>query len=267
MARSYSTLSLVTVPQLSAPNAFTLGTRLVTTAEVHRARLNPALIKVVERLNTAVEALRTSRRLQREIDDLASGSALRADVRVDAACAGFHGFLQGWARLPVPGCGAEKAALAQRLLDVLFPRGLSFTQAPFVTEWAEVQTLLDRVDQPAHAALTRELGGAIFVEAIREAFVAYGEALQITKRRAELKASARVREPLDALVEALRSYVLRVSAHADAGDDAGDPDARALAEALLAPLVDWKTSGGRKKGDAADAPGDEAPGDEVPAGE
>ncbi|HEU4410905.1 MAG TPA: hypothetical protein VFS43_36975 [Polyangiaceae bacterium] len=257
MARSYSTPSLVSLPHLSAPNAVALSTRLLTVADDHRAQLTLPLAKAAERLSSSVEALRASRVRLEEVKALDPSAALAADVRVDAACGAFHGFLQGWARLPSPGPWAEKAAMARRLLDKLYPFGLGFTQAPFVTQWAEVQKLLDRADLPEHTEPIRVLGGETFVEAIRDTFEAYGEALQVTKRRAEVKAGARVREPLDALVTSLRSYVLRVTAHADAGDDLGDPAARSLAEALLAPLVAWHTGGARKE-KAAGEPGGEA---------
>ncbi|HEU4403849.1 MAG TPA: hypothetical protein VFS43_00940 [Polyangiaceae bacterium] len=260
MARSYSNPSLVSLPLLSAANALTLGTRLITAAEARRVRLTPTLTKAVERLAASVETLRTSRMRLDEVAAVDPGAAFAADVRVDAACGGFYGFLQGWARLP-PGPGAERAAIAQRLLERLYPQGLSFTQLPFVTQWAEVQKLLDRARRPENGALIAQLGGEVFVEAIGDAFEAYGEALQVTRERAEVKASVRVREPLDALTLALRSYVLQVTAHADAGGGEGDPEARELAEALLAPLVAWQAGGGRK-GKAAEGSGDEpAPGE------
>jgi hypothetical protein len=141
------------------------------------------------------------------------------------------------------------------LFDRLYPQGLGFTQLPFVTQRAEVQKLLDRARLPENAELIARLGGETFVEAIGESFEADDEALQVTKLRAEVKASVRVREPLDAVIVALRSYVLRAMAHADEGDDLGDSEARELAEALLAPLVAWQVGGGRKK--AADEPADE----------
>ncbi len=261
MARSYSTPSLVSLPHLSAPNAVSLSTRLITAAEGCQGRLTPLLVKSVERLAGSVEALRASRTLLDGIAPIDPGAALAADGRVDAACAGFHGFLQAWARLPAPGPGAERAARARRLLETLYPSGLGFTQAPFVTEWAEVQNLLDKAGRAENVELIEAVGGETFVAAIRETFEAYGEALQITKLRAEVKASVRVREPLDAVIGALRSHVLRVTAHADAGDDAGDPEARALAEALLAPLAAWQASGGRKGRAVAEEPGEQAPGE------
>lgn len=247
MARSHASSSLVSLPHLSAPNAITLCTQLLTVAEAHHAHLPPVLGKAAERLAGSAEALRDSRARIEEVKTLDPSAAFAADVRVDAACAAFYGFLQGWARLPSPGPWAEKAALAQLLLDKLYPHGLAFTQMPFMTEWAEVQQLLGRADLSENAERIAKLGGETFVEAIRATFETYGEALQVTKWRAEVKASVRVREPLDALVASLRSYVLRVRSHAEAGDDLSDPEARELAEALLAPLTAWRASGGRKE--------------------
>lgn len=263
MARSYSNPSLVSLPTLSAPNAVTLTTQIISVAEIYRSQLSPTLIKTVDRLAESTDTLRTSRSLLDEVASVDPSAALTADVRVDAACGGFHGFLQGWTRLPSHGPGAEKATVAQQLIDRLYPQGLGFTQLPFMTQWAEVQKLLDRARLPENAELIVKLGGEPFVEAIGASFEAYGEALQVTKQRAEVKAGVRVREPLDAVIGALRSYVLQVSAHADAGEGSGDVEARDLAEVLLAPLVAWQAGSGRKK--AAEGPGDEpapAPGGE-----
>lgn len=96
---------------------------------------------------------------------------------------------------------------------------------------------------------------------------AYGVALNVTDLKAGAKAAAKVRGPLDEVMAAMRSYVLRVTNYLD--ENEGDEAAQELGYALLAPLAAWKTtSGGRKtaapEGDEA---GDDASGEpEAPVG-
>ncbi|HEU4404933.1 MAG TPA: hypothetical protein VFS43_06535 [Polyangiaceae bacterium] len=258
MSRSYFVVDLVALPRLSAMTALALGTELHTVYKLQDAPPE-ALHKPAERLGHGVGALRASRQDAVDAPKADSGAAAAADLRLDTAWAAFFLCLQGWAKLPAEGPTAEPAEIARQFIDVLYPQGLSFTQAPYKIEWAESQARLDWLDEPANAGRVKALGAELFVAEIRGAYEGYGEALQITARRAEAKAVT-VREPFENLVTALRRYVLSVSAYANEAD--GDPAAIALAETLLAPLAAWQSPGGRKgkgKGEPAEEPG---PGDE-----
>ncbi|HEU4536130.1 MAG TPA: DUF6261 family protein [Polyangiaceae bacterium] len=250
-SRSYSALSLVALPRLSAADAVALGARLVAAARA-QAGLPPSIGKALGRFEASLGALREARRLLRETQAADPRVAAAADARLDAGWAGFHSFLQGWARLPVPGKVDAQVAWARRLLDDVYPEGLGFTQVRYVTEWAESQKRLDRLAEPEVAALVAALGGEAFVEAIRDAFDAYGEALEMTTRRAEIKATLTLREPLEEVTTALRKYVLHVTSFADAGED--DAAAIALSDALLAPLVAWESAAPKGKGEPVEEP-------------
>lgn len=158
----------------------------------------------------------------REIQSFDSALALAADQRLDAAWGGFRLFLQGWVRAPFEGEASELGQHARRLLESVYPEGLKFTQLPDKLPWAESDTRVARLGQRENVEKIGALGAEVFVELLRKAHAAYGEALNITSARAELKAKAGVREPLDAFVEALRVYATIVVAQgADRVDDAG----------------------------------------------
>ncbi|MCU0687399.1 MAG: hypothetical protein MUF34_34990 [Polyangiaceae bacterium] len=268
MNRSFSAYDLVTLPRLSAPMALALGTELMT---VFRLQVDPpaSLQKAAGRLERALEALRSSRQLLLDAQALDATLPFAADLRLDAGWSAFYLFLQAWAKLPAAGPGAEGAKRAQHLITVVYPAGLSFTQAPYKIEWAESQMRLDRLGEPANAVHVQKLGGEAFVAELREAYEGYGEALQITTKRAEAK-TVKVREPLDQVITSLRRYVLGVSAYGDHDYDLDDATsaegaARALALTLLAPLAAWQSPGGRKgKADPIEAP--PAGGDEPTTG-
>ncbi|HEU4406749.1 MAG TPA: hypothetical protein VFS43_15895 [Polyangiaceae bacterium] len=259
MPRSFSATSLVTLPLLSSSSAVALGDRLLAAAR-RRPSLPATLAASRLRLEGAHGELRKARVYMGEAPAAAPNAAAEADLWVDTAWGAFHGVLKGWARLPARGGpGEAQSARAGVLLRGLFSDGLRFLKLPHDQEWAETQRRLDRVDEPDFAAHVEALGAEPFVDAIKRAFEAYGEALRAGKARAE--APAKVREPLARFVAALRSYALNVTTYGDLGGE-GSSD-QALADELLAPLARWQSPGGTRKakaepGDAGDAGGDSA---------
>jgi hypothetical protein len=186
MNRSFFAYDLVTLPRLSAPTALALGTELLTVFRLE-ANAPASLQRAAGRLERALEVLRSSRQLLLEAQALDASVPVAADLRLDAGWSAFYLLLQAWAKLPVAGPGADGAKRAQHLLNVVYPEGLSFTQAPYKIEWAESQMRLDRLGEPANVDHVQRLGGEAFVAELREAYEGYGEALQITTKRAEAK--------------------------------------------------------------------------------
>lgn len=236
MVRTFSAPELVTLPRLSAAAALSLGTELVTVASAQRSLPAP-ISKAKTRLVNALEELRASRRAAHEADAIDTSAAAAADQTLDAAWSSFYSFLQAWAKLP--GEGATKASFARRLLDLVYPDGLRFTQLSYKLEWAESQTRLDRLAEKVNASFVKEIVGEIFVRVLREAHREYGVALKITEAKEEAKAAAKVRAPLDAFGDALRRYALRITSYVD---DEEDEAAGALAAKLLAPLSTWRSA-------------------------
>ncbi len=253
MPRSFSPLGLVTLPRLSSAAAMALGVSLLSAAE-GRGELPASVARSTGRLATTLGALRRARQHEGKPTGVDTKRAFAADRQLDAAWGALHSFLRGWARLPASSAVDAQRERARRLLALVFAEGLKFTQAPFVTQWAESQMRIDRLGGQAAGEALRALGGETFLAVLREAHDAYGAALNVTEPRAEAKPPPRLREPLAEFVAALRRHVLLVRAHVEANE--GAPEARALADALLEPLRAWRSPGGARKAKGAD---DEAP--------
>jgi hypothetical protein len=258
MARSFTALNLVVLPLLSSAAAVVLGHELLAVAR-RQAGLPPLVAPTFERLEGAYDSLCASRKYMDEVQGIDAAAAGEADVVLDANWGAFHSFLQGWMRVSSASSMAQ-AERARALNEGIFPEGLRFLTLPYKLEWAETMRRLDRLGDPDYDEHVKALGAEPFVEAIGEAFRAYGAALRLSERRVEGKATAKVREPLDRFVGALRSYVLHVATYASTGGE-GSPE-QALAAALLEPLANWPSKGGARKGKAAGEP-EPSEGDEV----
>lgn len=256
MKRSYSPIDLVTVPRTSANGAMALGASMLTAARDEPA-LPCAFAQPLERLASEHERLRTSCLHELEARMIEPSGSVEADRQLDACWASTHAFLLCCARLGAAPEGAERAARARAVLGRVFPDGLRFLTLPYRVQWAESLTKLDRLAEPEMVEHLRALGGEPFVRVVEASHERYGEALHVTKCKAAAKARVKRREALEGVLDALRSYALRVANYLD--EHRGDPEAQRLGHALLEPLVTWKSSGGGRKA----APAGEGPdGDE-----
>lgn len=228
--RSFAASELINLPVMDAHRAVAVGTEILRAGK--GAGDLPAL---VQKALGAVEA--THKTLSEAVAAWPGpgvgdpAAARKADRAMDAAWAAFHAYLKAWTRLPVE--LAEEGSKAQELLTDLFSEGLRFTQAAFRMEWSESAARLKRMSDRGHDAFVEQMGGQKFLDALRRAHEAYGDALGVTAERPEAEAAPAIREPLDAFRAALRTYALRVAATVD--EDA--PATGKLAQRLLAPLA------------------------------
>jgi hypothetical protein len=231
MARQFDPQELITLPSLDAASTVSLASALGTSA-----REEKSLPRTIEK---ALAALDDG---QRTLRDVIAGRlrpngegalARAADLRVDTAWSGFHDWSSGWAKLPV-----EMAPGARELYEAVFPDGLKFTRLPFRQQWSEGEARLDAIARD-HAETVRRLGGDAVLANVRAAHAAYGDALGITRVKTEPVGQPSVREALDTTLAAMRTYVLRVAAHADPDE----PATVRPAERLLAPLASWPVRG------------------------
>lgn len=258
MTRSFTALDLVVLPQLSSAAAVALGHELLAAAH-RQAGLPPLIAPAFERLAGAYGSLCESRKYMDEVQSIDSAAAAEADLALDTNWGALHSFLEGWTRVSSR-LSAAQSERARALLEGVFPEGLRFLTLPYKLEWAETMRRLDRLGDPDYAEHVKALGAERFVEAIGESFEAYGAALRMSERKAEAKTASKVREPLDRFLAALRGYVLHAATHASAGGE-GSPE-QELAAALLAPLANWPSKGGARKGKPAGEP-EPSEGDEV----
>jgi hypothetical protein len=248
MARSYDIADLIILPRLDAGAADALVTELLSLAKGKKleSRVESARKALAQRQKELQTAL-TVRLQALPASDTARAKA--ADQAEDAAFSATFDWLTGFSKLPD---SAEESAAARSLLGALFRDGLKFTQLPYKLEWAEADARLRAIDaDPALASAFARLGGEIFLKTLRKAHKEYGAALGITSasaKAAEPPNGASVKEPLGAVRAALRTYALRVLAHAD-GDEA---EIAAKTSELLAPLLEWQSHAG-KSGKAAKA--------------
>lgn len=230
MTRRYDADSVVTLPVLRATGAYALGTALLSAAEVDGP---PTLARGAHaRLKSAVTALGAALAAVAPKQGY-SPEAVQADTTLDACCSALFHWLDGWARLPE----APEAASASAVLKDIFPKGLDFTQIVYPDQWAESESRLQRLVKLGHDKTVRALGGTPILERLQSAHKAYGLVLGITTApEAPERNEAARRAPLDAVLDALREYVLKVAAQAEQDD----PASEALRDRLLAPLTELR---------------------------
>lgn len=246
MARTFEMVDLVELPTLDVQSAYSLGQEILTQAAQEPKKLPAGIERGRGRLQDRLGLLHQAQQ-QRLGSPSADGRRSRvADEGEDAAFAILQGWLSALARLPV---SFPEAAQAQGVLDVLFEDGLRFTQLPYKKEWAEADARLARLHRDGLDTVIESLGGRSILRNLRQAHDEYGRALGITQPSPEADPTS-MREPLQAVRGALRSYVLQVTSHADSEDSEA---AQALAERLLTPLRSFAP---RKpaRPDAPDAP-------------
>lgn len=256
MKRTFTAVDLVQLPKLDAPSAQALGTEVLTAAKAvvgdkGAARKMPeGVMEAHEDLTSALATLNkaaATRLPSLPTEDTAR--ARTADVAVDAIWSGLYDVLGGWSKIP----GLPEADTAASLRATLFPRGLKFTQIAYKLEWAESNTRILLIKNDELEGQLKRLGAGRILERLYEAHEEYGAALGITSpvESPEVEVT-NVRAALDELVEALRTYVVRVSGMISKRD----PRKTEIAQQLLAPIENWRPAAARSK--AAETPA-EAP--------
>lgn len=260
MARSYSPRDLVPLPRVSAPQAFTLSSRL------HQARLDEAvtsgdIAERGERMLASRETLRLAIVAQRAGDGRDPRAALEADRALDDAWSASRDWLGAVVKI---GGHLPRASEVRELHSFLFGSGLSFLNTKYDVQWAESETRIDALRSERNASLVRELGGQAIVDALFAAHEAYGRALGVTRTPVD-PGDVRVRGPLDDVLDRVREYVIAVVASVRHDQ----PETQARADRLLRPLVEWdsRPRAGGRSGDEPAEPGDPSePSEPTPAG-
>ncbi|MBI5482046.1 MAG: hypothetical protein HY906_24535 [Deltaproteobacteria bacterium] len=226
----FSPVNLVVLPKYSVPSALAVGTKILTVGRAEASLPAPIAAALEDVATTHGQLQQTAASRHAGPGDADPERLRRADTRVDDGWAALYLWLCGWARLP----DAPEAVKVRDVIAATYPDRLKFTQASYPVEWSESQTRLDHLAGHGHEALIRGLGGERFITAIRAAQAEYGEALGLTKLQPGAPPAVNLRQPLDAFVDALRLYVVRVSANIDIAV----PATSALAARLLAPLAE-----------------------------
>lgn len=173
--------------------------------------------------------------------------ARAADRALDDAWGALQCWLLGWTRLPDK--AHPRLPDARALYGGLFPRGLAFLTLEFKDQWTESQKRLDylherSLQERSLVGLLGILGGMPFLETVRAAHKAYGEALHLVPEA--LDPDAAVRRALGETHAALRDYLSCLAAAARSAHGAGTEAIAELSE-LLGPLTrrsSWPTAPG-----------------------
>ena len=261
MERSYTARDLIQLPRLSAREAVVLITEIETASQqakvVLRLKVLPApLQRALDRMLTGRDTLAAVLAPQTAEGD--TQAKRKADRAVDNGWAALHAWLSGWCLLP-----AEKNPHLDEMVtlrELVFGKGLQFTQLPYKIEWQESKARLDAIARDGHARTLTKLGGGPFLEHLNEAQAAYGEVLGVTKILPELTETD-IRSRQLAAMDAMRVFVTRASAHADPEVDGSE----ALAEKLLAPVVRWESRSATEAAEAGGAGTAGTPGTDMPA--
>jgi hypothetical protein len=226
---------LIQLPRFDAVGAVTLGEHLL--AVPVPIELPRPIEKARGELAQAFEALRaaTAARLA-ETDRTDPEAAAASDDDLDNAWTAFFEWLTGFSKLPD---GTPQAEEARTLLAELYPEGLSFLELPYELEWSESDGRLRRLAEDTLGDRVRALGGQPFLDALGAAHREYGKVLGLRRKASGKGVSSQpaVHDALVAFTAALRVYALRVTAHVDV-DEA---ETGALANALLKPLLSWRS--------------------------
>ena len=190
----------------------------------------------------------------------ASGEIVRPiDLRVDRAFSAVRSRVQNWVDVE----DEERGERAQELLELLFPTGLDFLNLPYPQQWAECERRIVLIDQDGLEADIVDLVDTRFLKRMREAQIAYGEALQITKKKDAV-------EPTERVIDAMRELKAEIAGYARLVlglTDEDNPKSVAAAEAQLEPILRYRkrTSGAGEDAELPVAEPIDAPLPEPPA--
>ncbi|UJR79178.1 hypothetical protein [Sandaracinus amylolyticus] len=231
MARSLTATDVVQLPTLSAEDAYTLVSQLLHQASraPAPASLEELVIELASRHSTLQSQL-VARRAKPGVD---TKIAVEADRAVDTAWSALRDWLSGWVKL---GAAVPRATEIAELDSFLFADGLSFLTYRFEAEWAESETRLTALRARRNEELVRALGGAPFLDVLFAAHARYGEALGVAGDTAPAPSDAKIGESRDAMLDALREYVVAVLGTVRRSR----PATSERADQLLRPLAEWE---------------------------
>lgn len=232
-------ISIIQLPRLSANGALSLGEQLISAAKPYKTTAPPSIQKALKRFTASHAAIGVTLRDQITLQSNASNSEAVENDRWEDACwsgldDGLHGLLK-LSRLP-------QSKEAKELQGLIFNDGLKFIQLPFMLQWAESETRIERIKSLGLQPRLEALGLGIFLSEIKKAHAAYGKSLGITAPKEPEKEAKRVRDALDVFGDRLREYIVKVIGHVEPDE----PQSQALADALLLPYKNWNVGASAK---------------------
>ena len=213
-------MQYLTFPILDVPEAIALGRALLQAAPDH-----PEAERGKAKITVGIDNLESAReQIPQPIDRVS------ADRNLDTSWRAFYTFSQSFTHLAP--FDPELAQRSQELHHRVFgDDGLRFVRHSYNKEWVESKRRLDRIDETAEADYVAR-GGAPFLDAVRQAHQAYGEALGLEGEQEESIERADLRVPLQALRDAIQYYTIGMLYLAE--DEASEKMVTAALKPLLA---------------------------------
>jgi hypothetical protein len=234
-------------PRFGVRSGLSLAKALLTVVPPRPGR---GVLEAADALATATTTLETAWKAQSQPRRLADVRPF--DLRLDRAWAVVSASLERYSIFPADDPDRTSAAA---LHERLFPSGLAFLRLPYPEQHAESQRLLDLVVEEDLRAELDRLVGEVFLDELRLAHVAYGEALGITKPTPVPAPAVSLVEPLRALADAITAYVVQVLAFAGL-----DPDSHtAAARRALEPIDRFRRAAARRNASTSTTPAADAP--------
>ena len=176
------------------------------------------------------------------------GDAVRPfDLAVDRAWSAVHGRLVGWDLI-----GDPAGVRAQRLMRILFPTGLSFTQLPWAAQWAEGEKRFARLAEEKLGPELRKLVGAEFVDALEARQREYGDALGMHAGHHPQGLETQALMPLlRATLQSIADYAVQIAAAHNAEPDAKK---RATLRNAIAPIEAARRAAAAREGGDGEEP-------------
>lgn len=257
MATEGTGLEWIILPKLTATGLSAVIGRVIVQAEEQKKL--PADIKErAELLGEAKAGLTTALASRVRKVESDSPKAVEADIEEDRAVGALVMFLEAHAKRPGEKA-AKRAGIAKKILGAVFGDGTAFLKMNHEDEWGEVEARIEQLDSNGYTEEIESLGGAAFIEDLREAHKNYGEVLGITSAREEKAAAPKIQEAREHAAEQLRRYVATVvgyGAQSDQREATGE-----VARKLLLPIYEIRARNNQRRGGSSPVDEDEG-GDE-----
>jgi hypothetical protein len=229
----YTAAEVIQLPRLTAAGAMALGVQLAAAAKPVKKELSKGIARVLGALAASQAALSEALCDQVTPDTEESADTVQLDRILDGCWSGLNDFLTAFTKLPP---GSPEVGEATALQAAILAGGLKFILLTYVLEWSESEVRLQRIKKNGFDVRVKALGGQVFLDALTKAHQDYGKALGMTTPVATpTETPPSIREALDTFAETLREYIVKVMGSVEPDE----PETRALADKLLAPLAAW----------------------------
>lgn len=231
MGRDYSFENIVTIPRVSAGGLLAMAKGLLSAADAE-GDLPAVLDEPLTWLQEKRDELEVAAAKQAVTLD-AGESAKPWDIRTDGVLAAQRQWTSG---LLFDEPENDKRAAAQKIHDLWYGAGAFYSGTKYEVQWAEMSVRFKAIEAGGLRSAYEQLGGTAHLDALLRLHAEYGRALGITAPLPTTE-TAKIEKELDALADAVRDWVGKVSATRSRKDPAsGERVAR-----LLQAITTWES--------------------------